>query len=69
MTQKSEALAAHASLKRIEAAQASLRKMLRAVNPAALNRRPATGAWSAMENVRHLLFAEQYHFGPHPQVE
>jgi hypothetical protein len=28
-----------------------------------LARRPASGEWSAIENVRHLLFAEQAHLG------
>jgi hypothetical protein len=62
MTKKDDALAA---LARTEAAQAELRDMLRGVELAALNQRPPSGVWSPMENVRHLLFAQQHHFGPH----
>jgi hypothetical protein len=62
MPKQSDALAA---LARIEEAQAALRDMLRGVVPVRLHVRPATGEWSAIENVRHLLFAEQHHFGPH----
>lgn len=62
MTLKSDALAAMA---RIEGAQAALRKTLRGVKPERLRKRPPSGEWSPMEQVRHLLFAEQHHFGPH----
>jgi hypothetical protein len=62
MTTRNETLA---GLKRIEDAQAALRKRLRAVKPASrLRERPPSGEWSAMENVRHLVFAEQHHFSP-----
>jgi hypothetical protein len=43
--------------------QAELRALLGRYDPAMLARRPASGVWSAVENVRHLLFAEQYHLG------
>jgi len=62
MTQKREALAA---LARIEEAQAALRKTLRGVKDARLNKRSPPSEWSPMEHVRHLVFAEQHHFGPH----
>jgi len=62
MTHKREALAA---LERIEDAQSRLRAMLRDVKPAQLRARPPSGEWSPMEHVRHLLFAQQHHFGPH----
>ena len=53
------------TLARIEETQSTLREMLRGVEPARLYARSASGEWSAMENVRHLLFAEQHHFGTH----
>jgi hypothetical protein len=56
---------ARAVLKRIEDAQAALRRMLKAVEPSRLAQRPPFGDWSPMENVRHLVFAEQHHFGPY----
>lgn len=59
MTQKADTLAA---LARIEDAQAALCKRLRAVKPARLYEQPPSGEWSPMENVRHLIFAEQHHF-------
>jgi hypothetical protein len=62
MTQKASALAA---LARIEEAQAELRATLRSVDSARLMKRPPSGEWSPMENVRHLLFAEQHHFRRH----
>lgn len=62
MTAKQDALA---RLARIEEAQAELRAMLRGVKPARLHARPPSGEWSPMEQVRHLLFAQQHHFGPH----
>lgn len=62
MPKQADALQA---LARIEETQATLREMLRGVETARLYARPASGEWSAMENVRHLLFAEQHHFGPH----
>ncbi|HET6615409.1 MAG TPA: DinB family protein, partial [Dehalococcoidia bacterium] len=53
------------ALGRIEDAQAELRERLRAIALSQLIERPPSGAWSPMENVRHLVFAEQHHFGPH----
>jgi DinB superfamily len=54
-----------AALTRIEDAQAALRQMLRPVEPSRLYERPPSGDWSPMENVRHLIFAEQHHFSPY----
>jgi DinB family protein len=50
------------TLARIEDVQAALRRRLSAVKPSLLNERPPSGGWSPLENVRHLIFAEQYHF-------
>jgi hypothetical protein len=60
MTPRTEALAVH---KQIAEAQASLRETLRLHKLSRLNERPPSDEWSAMENVRHLVFAEQHHFG------
>ena len=43
--------------------QAELRALLERHEPAILAKRPASGVWSAVENIRHLLFAEQGHLG------
>jgi hypothetical protein len=43
--------------------QAELRALLERYEPAMLARRPASNTWSAVENIRHLLFAEQGHLG------
>ena len=61
MTQDSDSLA---TLARIDAAQAGLRRLLRGATREQLSRRPPSGEWSAFENVRHLLFAERRHFDP-----
>ena len=53
-----------ATLARIEDAQAALRRRLKPILPARLYERPPSGEWSPMENVRHLIFAEQHHFSP-----
>ena len=53
------------ALVRIEEAQATLRRMLADVTPTRLRARPPSGEWSQMEHVRHLVFAEQHHFGPY----
>jgi hypothetical protein len=60
MTKDADTLAA---LAQVEDAQAALRRMLRGVKPSRLALRPPSGEWSPMENVRHLIFAEQHHFG------
>ena len=60
MTKDADTLAA---LAQIEDAQAALRRMLVKVKPSRLSLRPPSGEWSPMENVRHLIFAEQHHFG------
>ena len=46
----------------LDASRRRLYKLVRAADQKALNKRPPSGAWSALENVRHLLFAEQLHF-------
>ncbi len=52
----------HAVLASIGAEQSALRGLLRAANASAITQRPPSGEWSPLENVRHLLFAEQLHF-------
>jgi hypothetical protein len=47
----------------IDRKRARLRAMLRSKDPKLLAQRPANGNWSIVENVRHLLFAEQLHLG------
>ncbi|HEY7270355.1 MAG TPA: DinB family protein [Dehalococcoidia bacterium] len=54
-----------AALDRTEQAIAQLRDTLRRVEPSRMHQRPPSGAWSPMENVRHLIFAEQHHFSPY----
>jgi hypothetical protein len=53
-----------AALKRTEDAIEALRDRLRSVPRSRLDERPPSGEWSAMENVRHLIFSEQHHFSP-----
>lgn len=53
-----------ATLKGIEDAQKALARLVRSAPPARLAQRPVSGHWSALEHVRHLIFAEQHHFGP-----
>lgn len=48
----------------IDRARERLKRMLRGRDATALATRPANGDWSVVENVRHLLFAEQLHLGP-----
>jgi hypothetical protein len=43
--------------------QTRLRALLERFEPAALAARPPNGDWSAIENIRHLLYAEQHHLG------
>jgi len=52
-----------ASIADIDRERARLRRLVRAHDPKVLNRRPPNGDWSILENVRHLLFAEQLHLG------
>jgi hypothetical protein len=47
----------------IDRERARLRKMLRSKDAEVLARRRPSGDWSIVENVRHLLFAEQLHLG------
>lgn len=44
--------------------QARLRALLEGYDPAILARRPPSGDWSAIENVRHLILTAQHHLGP-----
>lgn len=45
----------------IEAAREALYGLLRGQDPKVLAQRPPSGEWSVVENVRHLLYAEQLH--------
>lgn len=47
----------------IEEAQRHLRELLSGKDEPLLAERPSSGSWSVIENVRHLLFAEQLHLG------
>jgi DinB superfamily len=47
----------------IDRAHAALYARLRAQPAGRLARRPDSGEWSVVENVRHLLYAEQRHLG------
>ena len=47
----------------IDEQRCAVRESLAGSEDAVLARRPASGRWSALENVRHLLFAEQKHLG------
>ncbi len=47
----------------LDQARRSLYVRLRAAPPEALTQRPASGDWTVLENVRHLLYAERRHFG------
>jgi hypothetical protein len=40
-----------------------LRGLLERFDSTALNTRPPNGNWSALENVRHAMYAEQHHLG------
>ncbi len=50
-------------LSELDAAREHLREVLRGREPLDLAQRPPNGAWSVVENLRHLLFAEQAHLG------
>jgi hypothetical protein len=54
---------AAALLAAIDAEQARLRELVAGVEATKLAGRPPNGRWSVVENVRHLLFAEQLHVG------
>jgi len=54
--------AAFEALNRTDDAISALRRMLEPVELARLHQRPPSGEWSPMENVRHVIFAEQRHF-------
>ena len=55
---------AEALLDSIDEEQLRLRELLSARDDSRLAIRPANGKWSVVENLRHLLFAEQAHLGP-----
>jgi hypothetical protein len=59
----SQDLSAAELLDQLEAEQLRLRAVLSARERPAIVERPARGGWSVIENVRHLLFAEQLHLG------
>jgi len=50
-------------LRKVEDEQAALRAALAGLEPSVVAVRPPSGKWSVIENVRHLLFAEQLHLG------
>jgi uncharacterized damage-inducible protein DinB len=54
---------ASAAFAAIDKARAKLFRLLRSKDASVLAKRPASGDWSIIENVRHLLFAEQLHLG------
>jgi len=47
----------------LDQARAGLYALLRSKDAGAFAKRPASDEWSIVENVRHLLFAEQLHLG------
>lgn len=47
----------------LEAMREQLRTLIAGRDMATLSDPPANGAWSIVENLRHLLFAEQAHLG------
>jgi DinB superfamily len=47
----------------IDAEQLRLREILSGKDESMMAARPANGNWSVIENLRHLLFAEQGHIG------
>src|SRR5690242_5053574 len=50
-------------LKALEDGQSALPTRLADLDPSLAALRPPSGKWSVVENVRHLLFAEQLHLG------
>ena len=47
----------------VNRARRRLYALLRSKDARELSKRPASGEWSVVENVRHLIFAEQAHLG------
>jgi hypothetical protein len=47
----------------VDRARRRLYALLRSKDARVLSKRPASGNWSIIENVRHLIFAEQVHLG------
>jgi hypothetical protein len=54
---------ARALLADIDETRAELIRLARSADAAALTRKPSPDRWSALENIQHLLFAEQLHLG------
>ena len=52
-----------AAMAQIDEARTRLCELLRSKGVALVAERPPSGEWSPVENVRHLLFAEQLHLG------
>lgn len=52
-----------ALLGQIDLERERLRDLLAGLEPSRATERPPNGKWSIVENVRHLLFAEQAHLG------
>lgn len=50
-------------LGQLDAVQARVRELVSGRDDAELAWRPSNGDWSVLENVRHLLFAEEAHLG------
>ena len=50
-------------VRKIDEARSGLATLLGSQDAKALAKRPPSGEWSIIENVRHLLFAEQLHLG------
>lgn len=50
-------------VRKIDRTRSGLAKLLRSQDTRTLTKRPPSGEWSIIENVRHLLFAEQLHLG------
>lgn len=50
-------------LEQIDAERDRLRSLLDRMPASTVAQRPPDGTWSVLENVRHLLFAEQLHVG------
>ena len=59
----SETSAASELLSLIEDQRRAVRAIVEGHDPSVVARRPVSGKWSALEHIRHLLFAEQAHLG------